>query len=84
MALLSGIALSAQLLARYGRRSKNPDRVSVLRVRTAWLLASLPSPASHALHPLAPYCYTYLQHYCPPLPYAPSSLGLPLVRDPFL
>ena len=58
VALLSGIALSPELLGRYGRHSKNRDPVSVLRVRTSWLLASLPSPASHALDPLAPYCYT--------------------------
>jgi len=58
VALLSGIALSPELLGRYGRHSKNRDPGSVLRVRTAWLLVSLPSPASHALDPLAPYCYT--------------------------
>ena len=60
MALLSGIALSPELLGRYGRLSKNRDLVSVFRVRTSWLLASLPSPASHVLDPLAPYCYTHL------------------------
>jgi len=60
VALLSGIALSPELLGRYGRLSKNRDLVSVFRVRTSWLLASLPSPASHALDPLAPYCYTRL------------------------
>jgi len=58
VALLSGIALSPELLGRYGRFSKNRDLVVVLRVRTSWSLASLPSPASHALDPLAPYCYT--------------------------
>jgi len=57
VALLSGIALSPELLGRYGRRSKNRDPVSVLRVRTSRSLASLPTPASHALDPLASYCY---------------------------
>ena len=57
VALLSGIALRPELLGRYGRHSKSRDLVSVLRVRTSWLLASLLSPASHALDPLAPYCY---------------------------
>jgi len=57
VALLSGIALSPELLGRYGRQSKNRDPVSVLRVRTSWLLGSLPSPASHALDLLALYCY---------------------------
>jgi len=57
VALLSGIALSPEVLGRYGRFSKSRDLVSVLRVRTSRLLASLPSPASHALDPLAPYCY---------------------------
>ena len=37
MALLSGIALSPELEDRYGRRSKNGDPVSVLRVRTSRL-----------------------------------------------
>jgi len=58
VALLSGIALSPEMLGRYGRCSKNHDLVSVLRVRTSWSSASLPSPASHVLDPLAPYCYT--------------------------
>ena len=58
VALLSGIALSPEMLGRYGRCSKNRDLVSVLRVRTSWSPASLPFPASHALDPLAPYCYT--------------------------
>jgi len=58
VALLSGIALSPELLGRYRRHLKNRDPVSVLRVRTSWLLASLPSPPSHALDPLAPYCFT--------------------------
>jgi len=58
VALPSGIALSPELLGRYGRPSKNRDLVSVLCVGTSWLLASLPSPASHALDPLPPYCYT--------------------------
>ena len=57
VALLSGIALSPELLGRYGRYSKNRDLVSVLRVRTSRSLASPPSPASHALDPPAPYCY---------------------------
>jgi len=66
VAQLSGIALSADVLGRYGRFSKNCDPVSVLRVRTSWSLASLPTPASHALDPLAPYCYVppYLAPYC--------------------
>jgi len=46
VALLSGIALSPELLGRYGRHSKNRDPVSVLRVRTSRSLASFPSPAS--------------------------------------
>jgi len=58
VALLSGIALSHELLGRYGRHSNNRDPVSVLRVRTSRSLASLPSPASHTSDPLAPYCYT--------------------------
>ena len=57
VALLSGIALSPELLGRNGRHSKNRDPVSVLRVRTSRSLASLPSPASHVLDPLVPYCY---------------------------
>jgi len=57
VALLSGIAVSPELLGRYGRYSKNCDPVSVLRVRTSRSLASPPSPASHASDPLAPYCY---------------------------
>ena len=60
MALLSGFALSPELLGRYGRHSKNRDPVSVLRVCTSQSLASLPSPASHTFDPLAPYCYTLL------------------------
>jgi len=58
VALLSGIALLPELRGRYGRLSKNRDRVSVLRVRTSRSLASLPSPASHESDQLAPYCYT--------------------------
>jgi len=57
VALLSGIPLSPELLGRYGRHWKYRAPVSVLCVRACWLLASLPSPASHALDPLAPYCY---------------------------
>jgi len=57
VALLSGIALSPELLGRYGRHSKNRDPVSVLCVRTSRSLASLPSPASHELDPFAQYCY---------------------------
>jgi len=60
VALLSGIALSPELLGRYGRHSKNRDPVSVLRVRTSRSLASLPSPASHASDPLVSYCYVLL------------------------
>jgi len=56
-ALLSGIALSPELLGQYGRLSKNRDPVSVLRIGTSRSLASRPSPASHVLHPLAPICY---------------------------
>jgi len=58
VALLSGIALSPEVLGRNGRISKDRDVVSVLRARSSWSSASLPSPASHALDPLAPYCYT--------------------------
>ena len=58
VALLAGITLSPELLGRYGRHSKNRDPVSVLHVRTSWLLASLPSPASHALDPLALFCHS--------------------------
>ena len=65
MALLSGIALSPELLGRYGRRSKNRDPVSVLRIRISWLGVSISSPASHALDPLAPNCYAELAPYCP-------------------
>ena len=72
MALLSGIALSPELHGRYGRFSKNHDLVSVLRVRTSWSSASLPSPAPHALDPLAPYCYAQLAPYCPLLLPPPS------------
>jgi len=84
VALLSGIALSPELLSRYGWHSKNCDPVSVLRVRTSWLLASLPSPASHVLDPLAPYCYTYLAPYCPlllPPPLVSPSSGIPSGSD---
>ena len=94
MALLSGIALSPELLGRYGRQSKNRDLVSVLRVRTSWLLASPPSPAPHALDPLAPYCYnpagTLLPHPPPsPSPRVSLSSGIssgsdvlsPVTRD---
>ena len=49
VALVSGIALSPQLLSRYGRHSKGRDPVSVLRVRTSRSLASCLSPASHAI-----------------------------------
>jgi len=58
VAVLSGIALSPELLGQNGRRSNNRDPVSVPRVRTSWSSASAPSPASHVLDPLAPYCYT--------------------------
>jgi len=37
VALLSGIALSPELQGRYGRRSKNCDPASVLRIRTSRL-----------------------------------------------
>ena len=79
VALLSGIALSPELLGRYGRHWKNRDPVSVLRVRTSWLLASLPSPASHALDPLAPYCYTLFAGTILPTtsPPPPPLLGSP-------
>lgn len=49
MTLLSGSALSPELLGRYSQLSKDCDPVSVLRVPTAWSLVSLPSPASHTL-----------------------------------
>jgi len=91
VALLSGIALSPEVHGRYGRLSKNRDLVSVLRVRTSWSSASLPSPASHALDPLAPYCCIQLAPYClflPP-PWASLSSGIlsgsdalsPVTRD---
>ena len=60
VALLSGIVLSPELLGRYGRRTKNRDPVSVLRSRTSWSLASLPSSPSDALYPLTQYWYTLL------------------------
>ena len=60
MALLFDIALPPDLLGLYSQLSKNRDLVSLLRGRTSWSLASLPSPTSHALDPLAPYCYTLL------------------------
>jgi len=78
----SGIALSPAMRSRYRQFSKNRDLVSVLCVRTSWSSVSLPSPASHALDLLTPYCCTWLVPYCP-LPCPSSSLGLPLVRDPF-
>jgi len=84
VALLSGIALSPELLGRYGRHSKNRDPVSVLPVRTSWILASLPSPASHALDPLAPYCCIQLAPYCPilpPPPWASLSSGILSASD---
>jgi len=84
VALLSGIALSPELLSRYGRLSKNRELVSVLRVRTSWSSAHLPSPASHALDPLAPYCCTQLGPYCPlllPPPRVSASSGIPSGSD---
>jgi len=68
VALLSGIALSPELLGRYRRHSKNRDPASVFHVRTPWFLASLPTPASHASDPLAPYCYALFSWHliCPP------------------
>jgi len=92
VAQLSGIALSPELLGRNGRLSKNHDLVSVLHVRTSWFSASLPSPASHVLDPLAPYCCTELAPYCPLLlspPWAFLSSGIlsgsdarsPVTRD---
>jgi len=67
VALLSGIALSSELLGRYGRHSKGRDPVSVFRVRTSWFLASLPTPASHPSDLLAPYCYALFSWHliCP-------------------
>jgi len=82
MALLSGFALSPELVGQYGRHSKYRDRVSVLCVRTSWSLASLPSPASHRLDPLALYCYTLLAGILPPsagTSSASSSLLAPLL-----
>ena len=76
MALLCGIALSPELLGRYGRQSKNRDLVSVLSVRTSWLLASLPSPASHASDPLAPYCYTLFSWHLTAHPTSTSASPL--------
>jgi len=73
VALLSGIALSPEVHGRYGRLSKNRDLVSVLRVRTSWSSASLASPASHALDPLAPYCCIQLAPYCLLLFSSPSA-----------
>ena len=74
------------MVGQYGRFSKNRDLVSVLRVRTSWSSASLPSPASHALGPLAPYCYTQLAPYCPlryslPPPWVSLSSGIPSGSD---
>ena len=57
MALLSGIALSPELVSRYGRLSKNLDPVSVLRVRPSPLFGEPLFPASYALDLLALYCY---------------------------
>ena len=79
VALLSGIALSPEVHGRYGWFSKSRDLVSVLRVRTSWSSASLPSPAFHALDPLAPYCSIQLAPYCPlllPPPWASLSSGI--------
>ena len=62
-----------------GLLQKNLDLVSVLHVRTCWSSASLPSPASHALDPLAPYCCIQLAPYCPILsfpPWASLSSGI--------
>jgi len=92
VALLCGIALSPELLGGYGRHSKDRNPVSVLSVRTSWLLASLPSPASPVLDPLAPYCCIQLAPYCPilpPPPWASLSSGIlsgsdalsPVTRD---
>ena len=87
MVLLSGIALSPETLGLYGRCLKNRNLVPVLRVRTSWCPASLPSPASHALDPLAHYCYTWLAPYCPsrptlPLPWLYPSSGILSGSDP--
>ena len=76
MALLSGFAPSRELRGRYSWHSKNCDAVSVLRLPISRSLASLPSPASHGLDPLAPYCYSL-----------PARILLPLaatLSDPFL
>ena len=59
MALLSGIALTLELLGRYGGCLKDHDPVSVLRLRTSGARASPLSPASHTLDPLAPCYYTF-------------------------
>ena len=87
MALLSGIALSLEALGRYGRLSKNRDPVSVLRVRTSWLLASLPLSSSRFC-PLVPYYHftspagTLLPH--PPYrPSVPIASGIPSSSDGF-
>jgi len=76
VALLSGIARSRELRGRYSWHSKNCHPVSVLRLHTSQSLSSLPSPASHLLDPLSPYCYTL-----------PALILLPLaatLSDPFL
>ena len=78
MALLSGIALSPELVGRNSQLSKNRDFVSVLCVLTSSLLASLPSPASGGQFRL--HCSTtpQLSPYClllPPLIGPPPNPG---------
>ena len=55
MALLSGIALSHELLSRYCWHSKNCDPVSVLSIRTSPLFGDHSSSHFPLLDPLAPY-----------------------------
>ena len=60
MALLSGIALSAELQDRYGRHSKNGDPVSVLRVRTSRLFGE---PSSSRLPRVRSACTVLLRPF---------------------
>ena len=72
MALLSDIALSPELQDRYGgfRKTVTPSPPSMFVLLGC--LASLPSPAFHALDPLAPYCCVLLEL----VPYLPHRLAL--------
>jgi len=74
VALLSGIALSPELLGRYGRHTKSRDPVSVLRVRTSRLFGEpsssrFPRVGSACTVLLHPLCWhltaVQLAPYCP-------------------